>query len=88
MPQLRQTYYNLKNPRQITLVGGHCDVSYEERRVSFQQGQDTAKEHNVLFLESSAKSAYNVKEIFIQTAREYFATLGYPYTKSDLKVST
>lgn len=52
----------------ITLVGNKTDM--EGRRVvSTTEGYDFATEHNMDFLEVSAKQALNVEEIFNVTAR-------------------
>ena len=40
------------------------------RQVSFEEGENLAKEHHLLFLETSAKTAYNVQEAFNVSAKE------------------
>lgn len=40
------------------------------RQVSFEEGENLAKEHHLLFLETSAKTAYNVQEAFNVSAKQ------------------
>lgn len=46
----------------VMLVGNKCDDP--NREVSIQQGMEQAKAWNCAFLETSAKTNYNVKELF------------------------
>lgn len=39
------------------------------RAVTYEQGEKLAKEHGMLFLETSAKTAYNVAEAFESSAK-------------------
>lgn len=41
----------------------------EKRLVSIDDGERKAKEHNVSFIETSAKTGYNVKKLFQRIAR-------------------
>ncbi|KAI3388186.1 hypothetical protein SNEBB_006232 [Seison nebaliae] len=47
----------------IVLVGNKTDLN-ESRQVNFDDGQSKAQELNVMFLETSAKSGYNVQKLF------------------------
>jgi hypothetical protein len=49
------------------LVGNKCDME-SERAVSFEEGERFATENNMIFLETSAKTALNVEEAFNKTA--------------------
>jgi len=50
------------------LIGNKCDI--EDRKVSFDQGQKLASELNMQFFETSAKTNYNVDEIFLYLTQE------------------
>ena len=45
------------------LVGNKTDLS-DKRQVSTEDGERKAKELNVMFIETSAKAGYNVKQLF------------------------
>jgi GTPase SAR1 family protein len=56
--------------RQPQCVGA---VALQHRRaVSTEEGEQFAKEHGLVFLETSAKTAHNVEEAFINTARKIY----------------
>lgn len=46
----------------IMLVGNKTDLS-DKRQVSTEDGDRKAKELNVMFIETSAKAGYNVKQV-------------------------
>ena len=46
------------------------DVKEEEKVVSYADGERFAKENGLLFMETSAKTGYNVDKIFMDTASE------------------
>mmetsp|Transcript_4676 Transcript_4676/g.6916 ORF Transcript_4676/g.6916 Transcript_4676/m.6916 type:complete len:219 (+) Transcript_4676:118-774(+) len=52
----------------IMLVGNKTDLAEEQRMVSTEEGQQFAKEWNVMFIETSAKMGYNVKALFSRIA--------------------
>ena len=55
----------------IMLVGNKCD--YESRRqVPREVGEKFAREHDLLFLETSAKTNETVEEAFTRTAQEIY----------------
>ncbi|KAF4660239.1 Ras- protein Rab-2A [Perkinsus olseni] len=57
----------------IMLIGNKCDL--ERREVSYEEGAQFAKGNNLIFLEASAKTAQNVEEAFLQTARKIYENI-------------
>ncbi|KAG6482713.1 hypothetical protein ZIOFF_059350 [Zingiber officinale] len=51
----------------VMLIGNKCDLAHR-RAVSTEEGEQFAKEHGLIFMEASAKTAQNVEEAFIKTA--------------------
>ena len=51
----------------IFLAGNKCDS--EERAVSRDEGERLAREYRVNFMETSAKTGYNVELAFTEVAR-------------------
>ncbi|CAD6189067.1 unnamed protein product [Caenorhabditis auriculariae] len=51
----------------IMLVGNKTDLG-DKRQVSTDEGERKAKELNVMFIETSAKAGYNVKQLFRRIA--------------------
>lgn len=49
----------------IMLVGNKTDLS-DKRQVSTEEGERKAKELNVMFIETSAKAGYNVKQVSVK----------------------
>lgn len=49
----------------IMLVGNKTDLSVlpEKRQVSSDEGEKKAKDEGVLFMETSAKGGYNIKQV-------------------------
>lgn len=46
----------------ILLVGNKCDLE-QRRQVSTEEGERFAKENDLIFMETSAKTAFNVEEV-------------------------
>ncbi|RLM74590.1 ras-related protein Rab-2-B [Panicum miliaceum] len=78
LPESRETFNHLaswlEDARQhananmtIMLIGNKCDLSHR-RAVSYEEGEQFAKEHGLIFMEASAKTAQNVEEAFVKTA--------------------
>lgn len=55
----------------IMLIGNKSDLEHR-RAVSSKEGEAFAQEHNLIFLETSAKSAANVELAFINTAEKVY----------------
>lgn len=51
----------------IVLVGNKTDLN-DKRQVSVEEGEKKAKEHNTIFIETSAKAGQNVKSLFRKIA--------------------
>lgn len=51
----------------LVLVGNKTDQS-EKRQVSVEEGEAKAKEHGIMFIETSAKAGFNVKALFRKIA--------------------
>ncbi|PHJ22164.1 rab6 [Cystoisospora suis] len=51
----------------ISLVGNKTDLN-DRRQVSYEEGQKKAQEHDILFMETSAKAGYNIKNLFRRLA--------------------
>jgi Ras-related protein Rab-2A len=58
----------------IMLIGNKCDL-FARREVQKEEGEAFAREHGLIFMETSAKTAANVEEAFINTAREIYTKI-------------
>jgi len=55
----------------IMLIGNKSDLNHR-RQVTFEEGAAFAKEHGLVFFETSAKTAENVEEAFVSTAQKIY----------------
>ena len=63
---------NLASPNTILfLIGNKADLD-ASRDVTREEAEEFAKEHNLTFLETSAKTGDNVEEAFLQTAQNIY----------------
>ena len=58
----------------IMLVGNKADLT-SSRQVTTEQGAEFAKENHMIFVESSAKDAFNVDVAFTSTAQEILSLI-------------
>jgi Ras-related protein Rab-6A len=58
----------------LKLVGNKTDLT-DKRQVSTEEGEHKAKELNVMFIETSAKADYNVKQVRLRTITYYYFKL-------------
>lgn len=56
------------------LIGNKVDLE-NERQVSFEEGQAFAKKHDLVFFETSAKSAHNVEKAFLAITQKIYTNL-------------
>jgi Ras-related protein Rab-14 len=60
---------NLTNPNTvIVLIGNKVDLE-DQRDVSYEEAAAFAKENDLIFVETSAKTGQNVEEAFLKTAQ-------------------
>ena len=69
----------------MVLVGNKSDLS-DKRKVTTEEGQQMAKNHNLIFFETSAKTGENVDKIFEESANEISKKIneGYYDLESDV----
>ena len=53
----------------LILIGNKTDLN-DDRQVTYEEGEQFAKRNNMIFLESSAKTGYNIKEIFHKSVKQ------------------
>lgn len=57
----------------VILIGNKKDLE-QKRQVSYEEGEQFARENGLLFLEVSAKTALNVEDAFLKSASEILLT--------------
>ena len=53
----------------LVLIGNKNDLE-DKREVKYEEGEKFAKSHNMIFLETSAKTGNNVNDIFLKSVRQ------------------
>ena len=75
----------------IILIGNKKDLE-DRRQVSYEEGEALAKENGLMFLEASAKTAYNVVESFNLSAQSILNSIekdGFdPNVNSNIKINS
>ena len=66
----------------MVLVGNKCDLN-DQRQVSTEEGQNMAKDNNMIFYETSAKSGLNVDKIFEESANQIHKRINEGYYDLD-----
>ena len=77
--------YNSPKTIFMVLVGNKSDLN-DQRKVSLEEGQQMARNNNLMFFETSAKSGENVDKIFEESAKEIDKKIneGYYDLESDI----
>jgi Ras-related protein Rab-2A len=71
---LEEARQNANQSMVIMLIGNKSDLDHR-RQVSKEEGENFAREHGLIFLETSAKTAANVEEAFINTAQKIYENI-------------
>lgn len=66
---LEEARQHSQNNMVIMLIGNKNDLEHR-RAVSFEEGKAFAEANGLIFMETSAKTAYNVEQAFINTAEK------------------
>ena len=59
----------------LVLIGNKVDLE-NEREVSYEEGADFAKQYEMFFYETSAKTGKNIDDVFIKTTNEIAKKIG------------
>jgi len=81
---LEETRQNANSQIEIILVGNKVDL--KNRQVSTEEGKRFAEENKLHFLETSAKTAENVKQVFTEAAKTIYENIKnnrYDFSKSE-----
>eukprot|EP00041_Stephanoeca_diplocostata_P039930 m.1638165 g.1638165 ORF g.1638165 m.1638165 type:complete len:203 (+) comp27106_c0_seq1:97-705(+) len=73
---------HVTGPVAMCICGNKCDME-ADRAVQMQEAEMYAKAHNALFIETSAKTAFGVKDAFLAMGRQIIANKGTRDTTRD-----
>jgi Ras-related protein Rab-2A len=68
---LEEARQNSNSNMVIMLIGNKSDLE-QRRAVSYKEGEQFATENGLIFLETSAKTAANVEDAFMNTAQKIY----------------
>jgi len=71
---LQEARQNANQSMVIMLIGNKSDLDHR-RQVTKEEGAKFAQDHGLIFLETSAKTAANVEEAFINTAQKIYENI-------------
>lgn len=71
---LEEARQNASQSMVIMLIGNKSDLDHR-RQVSREEGEKFAQDHGLIFLETSAKTAANVEQAFINTAQKIYENI-------------
>lgn len=71
---LNEARENASENMVIMLIGNKVDLDHK-RAVTYEEGAEFAKANDLIFLETSAKTAANVEEAFVQTAQSIYKNI-------------
>jgi len=60
---------NLTHPKTVVMLIGNKKDLEDQRDVTYEEASQFAKENNLIFLETSAKTGENVEDAFLRTAQ-------------------
>lgn len=59
----------------IALAGNKCDMPDSKRKVQTEEAQQYANENEIIYIETSAKTSHNVRNLFVEIAKKLPKTI-------------
>ena len=66
----------------IYVIGNKCDLDDDERLISYEQGEQASSKYKFKFMETSAKTNMNIKELFTNISQDIY-DLSYTTTENN-----